>query len=308
MNAHTKRCFATAVAVVLFCTACGNNSQPAAPETTAAETAPPTTAPETPERPADTMAPSGEAAGADGHQHAHGAATTPAVEPYPSVSLRILDDPAGGWLLHSAPSNFRIAPENVSTAHVDGEGHMHLYVDGVKVMRLYGEWHQMPPLAADTHEVRVELSSNDHSAMAIDGVVVDDTVTLEVSADEATLATDDSTGAQDPTGHDMSGMDSAESAGTGSGEGTNPAQTVSIEIVDGEPVGGHQRVGVALNSEVAVTVTSDLAEEVHVHGYDILHAVSPGRPLNFSFTADIPGVFEVELEGSGGLLAQLTVS
>ena len=175
---------------------------------------------------------------------------------------------------------------------------MHLYVDGVKIMRLYGEWHQMPPLAAGTHEIRVELSSNDHSAMAIDGVIVDDTVTLEVSEDEATLETHDS------TEHDMSDMDSE---GTGSSDGTDH-QAISIEIVDGEPVGGHQRIEVDLNSEVALTVTSDLAEEVHVHGYDILHAVSPGQPLHFSFTADIPGVFEIELEGSGRLLLQLTVS
>ena len=35
------------------------------------------------------------------HEHTHGAATTPAVEPYPSVSVRILEDPSGGWLLHT---------------------------------------------------------------------------------------------------------------------------------------------------------------------------------------------------------------
>ena len=55
-------------------------------------------------------------------------------------------------------------------------------------------------------------------------------------------------------------------------------------------------------------VTSDTAEEIHVHSYDILHSVAVGQPLHFSFTADIPGVFEVELEGSGRLLLQLTVS
>ena len=161
---------------------------------------------------------------------------------------------------------------------------MHLYIDGIKITRLYGEWHQMPLLTAGTHEIRVELSSNDHSTMAIDGIIVDDTVTLEVSEDEATLVADDSIDDEDPS------------------------QTISIRIVDGEPVGGHQRVEVDLNSEVAVMVTSDVAEEVHVHSYDILHSVTSGQPLHFSFIAEIPGVFEVELEGSGRLLVQLTVS
>ncbi len=280
--------------------ACGDDSETTDPANTAAGS---------PAAHSDaTTTPNNDDSGTGGHgnahEHTHGAATTPAVEPHPSVSVRILDDPSGGWLLHSAATNFRMAPENVSTAHVDGEGHMHLYIDGVKIMRLYGEWHQLPPLAAGTHEIRVELSSNDHSAMAIDGVIVDETVTLEVSEDEATLVTDDSMRTQDSTGHDMSDMDSD----AGSSDGTDPSQAISIEIVDGEPVGGHQRVEVDLNSEVVISLTSDVSEEVHVHGYDILHAVSPGQPLRFSFTAEIPGVFEVELEGSGRLLLQLTVS
>ncbi len=308
MYKRTQRCLVLALAVVILAAACGDDSETADQDSTV----PSTTEGAHQEHSDTTTTLSSDDSATDGHgnahEHTHGAATTPAVEPYPSVSLRILEDPSGGWLLHSVPTNFRMAPENVSTAHVDGEGHMHLYIDGVKIMRLYGEWHQMPPLAAGTREVRVELSSNDHSAMAVDGVIVDDTVTLEVSKDEATLEPGDSMDTRDSPEHDMSDMDSGESEDADSVDGSDPTQTVSIEIVDGEPVGGHRRVEVDLNSEVALTVASDHAEEVHVHGYDILHAVSPGQPLHFSFTAEIPGVFEVELEGSGRLLLQLTVS
>ncbi len=144
-----------------------------------------------------------------------------------------------------------------------------------------------------------------HGAATTPAVEPYESVTLKVSEDEATLETDDSMDTQDSTEHDMSDMDSE---GADSSDGMNHPKGISIEIVDGEPVGGHQRVEVDLNSEVAISVTSDHAEEVHVHGYDILHAVSPGQPLHFSFAANIPGVFEVELEGSGRLLLQLTVS
>lgn len=85
-------------------------------------------------------------------------------------------------------------------------------------------------------------------------------------------------------------------------------QTVTVEVVGGDPVGGVQRVEVAVGSVVALMVTSDTAQEVHVHGYDILRAVSDGHPAHFAFTAAIPGVFEVELEGSGRLLLQLEIS
>ena len=85
-------------------------------------------------------------------------------------------------------------------------------------------------------------------------------------------------------------------------------QTISVDVVDGGPEGGVRRVAVDRGSVVALRVTSDTAEEVHVHGYDILRAVSGGHPAHFAFTAEIPGVFEVELEGSGRLLLQLEIS
>ena len=55
---------------------------------------------------------------------------------------------------------------------------MHLYIDGEKVSRLYGEWHHIGPLAPGEHEVRVELSANDHSAMAVDGDIIDATAVI----------------------------------------------------------------------------------------------------------------------------------
>lgn len=51
----------------------------------------------------------------------------------------------------------------------------------------------------------------------------------------------------------------------------------------------------------------DAAEEVHVHGYDITKALQPGKTETVSFKATIPGIFEIELEGSHTLLAQLKV-
>jgi hypothetical protein len=50
---------------------------------------------------------------------------------------------------------------------------------------------------------------------------------------------------------------------------------------------------------VRFRVRSPTAEELHVHGYDILREVPPGRTVSVSFEATIEGIFEIELEHSG---------
>lgn len=48
-------------------------------------------------------------------------------------------------------------------------------------------------------------------------------------------------------------------------------------------------------------------EEVHVHGYAISEPLPAGETVRMSFEATIPGIFEIELEGSHVLLARLEV-
>jgi heme/copper-type cytochrome/quinol oxidase subunit 2 len=58
---------------------------------------------------------------------------------------------------------------------------------------------------------------------------------------------------------------------------------------------------------VRFRVRSDVADEVHVHGYDLMKDVEPGQTVTFSFPASIPGIFEIELENAGEQIAQLRV-
>jgi heme/copper-type cytochrome/quinol oxidase subunit 2 len=58
---------------------------------------------------------------------------------------------------------------------------------------------------------------------------------------------------------------------------------------------------------VEIVVTSDVADHVHLHGYDIMRDVAPGKTARIRFRANVPGRFEVELEDRGVQIADLTV-
>jgi hypothetical protein len=58
---------------------------------------------------------------------------------------------------------------------------------------------------------------------------------------------------------------------------------------------------------VKFRVRVDVTDHVHVHGYDLLRDVTPGKTVTFSFPAEITGIFEIELEDRGEEIAQLRV-
>jgi hypothetical protein len=67
------------------------------------------------------------------------------------------------------------------------------------------------------------------------------------------------------------------------------------------------RVEVAKGSLVRVTVTSDVADELHIHGYDLPVKLPAGAPASIEFRADKTGLFEVETHESHLVLFQLLV-
>jgi len=82
----------------------------------------------------------------------------------------------------------------------------------------------------------------------------------------------------------------------------------TVLIRDGEPVGGIQELEYDAGDQIRFEVTSDVADEVHVHGYDLMEEVPAGGTVSFDFPAEIEGIFEVELEGRREQIAELRVN
>jgi hypothetical protein len=90
---------------------------------------------------------------------------------------------------------------------------------------------------------------------------------------------------------------------------TSPAaaQTIRIRYAGGKVSGVDAVVKVKRGSTVALVVTSDTADEVHLHGYDKSADVSKGGTATITFTATLAGRWEVELEKLGRRLVVLQV-
>jgi len=102
------------------------------------------------------------------HEMQHGMIEVPAIGA-PQVAISVEEDPMNGWNVTVTTNNFRFTPTEVNRENVDNTGHAHLYVDGVKIARLYGPYFHIPYLPVGDHEISVNLSTNDHSYFMVDG-------------------------------------------------------------------------------------------------------------------------------------------
>jgi hypothetical protein len=125
--------------------------------------------------------------------------------------------------------------------------------------------------------------------------------TTSASATPSTTAT--TAAATSPSGATAPSGGATSAAPTQAPQG----QVVAITVAGGKVTGPTGRVPVKQGTTVTLQVTSDVTDEVHLHGYDKHVDVPKGGTANLTFTADLTGVFEVELEQRSLPLVQLQV-
>jgi hypothetical protein len=111
---------------------------------------------------------------------------------------------------------------------------------------------------------------------------------------------------EEPTGPEK--IACAELEGKGGAQAAGGADEPTVVIRNGEPVGGVQELEYSAGDEIRFRVESDVADEVHVHGYDLSEDVPAGGTVSFEFPAEIEGIFEIELEGRKEQIAELRVN
>jgi hypothetical protein len=115
----------------------------------------------------------------------------------------------------------------------------------------------------------------------------------------------------DPSASPSSGSPTATAGSSGAAGPTVAPQAagrrIEVSVADGRVSGATGRVPVEVGEQVTLAMTSDVADEVHLHGYDLTAELTPGEPAELTFPATVPGVFEVELHHAGTVLLSLQV-
>ncbi len=112
----------------------------------------------------------------ESHSHSHSIINTS----IPSgVSFEINKDSKSGYNLQIITQNFTFTPENVNTQHIEGQGHAHVYINGVK-QRIYSNWVHIPHLKKGENEITVTLNGNDHSELMYKNEKIEATKTITV--------------------------------------------------------------------------------------------------------------------------------
>jgi hypothetical protein len=83
-----------------------------------------------------------------------------------------------------------------------------------------------------------------------------------------------------------------------------PTPTPELPLLKGGKV---TRLEYKKDDTVKFRVVSPVAEEVHIHGYDIAKDLEPNKEITVSFKATIEGIFEIEYEHAGEQIGELRV-
>lgn len=119
-------------------------------------------------------------AGGDAGHSDHGIVEIGEEYQVPNMDILVTQDHSGTWLLKIELNQFTFAPERVGeNAPSYNEGHAHLYINGEKINRLYGEYYNLGTLPKGKNEITVTLNSNNHGVLSYKGKPIQKSVIVE---------------------------------------------------------------------------------------------------------------------------------
>lgn len=104
----------------------------------------------------------------------------PEGEPSPTLALRAEIEEDRGVTLYLDTTEFTFDEAGADGPHVPGHGHAHLYIDTIKIGRIYGATFRTEPLEPGRHVVSVTLNTNDHRSYGRDDATIGATIEITI--------------------------------------------------------------------------------------------------------------------------------
>ncbi|MEH7382936.1 hypothetical protein V7138_20900 [Bacillus sp. JJ1533] len=94
----------------------------------------------------------------------------PPLHPAPAITGSVVQDPSGTWLLEINTEHFKFEPKKAGSNVITfNEGHAHIYLNGKKINRLYGQFYHLDKLPSGKHHIKVTLNGNNHGVFMVNG-------------------------------------------------------------------------------------------------------------------------------------------
>jgi plastocyanin len=82
---------------------------------------------------------------------------------------------------------------------------------------------------------------------------------------------------------------------------------VSVTVTGKQVTPAPSTINLAVGETLTLTVTSDHADELHIHGFEIEKTLEAGKPLSVTVTGSQPGLYDVETHHPELRLLQIAV-
>ena len=96
------------------------------------------------------------------------------------------------------------------------------------------------------------------------------------------------------TSSTSSSTSSSSSSGSSSSSSSATGRVIEITVTGSKVTPAPATVDLAVGEKLTLTVTSDHADQLHIHGFEIEKDLVAGMPLSVTVTGAQPGVYEVE--------------
>lgn len=100
----------------------------------------------------------------------------------------------------------------------------------------------------------------------------------------------------------------SESPSTPTPSPSETGRTLAVSVTGSTVKPAPATVDLPVGQTLTLTVTSDHADEVHAHGFEVEKEVAAGGTATLVLTAKDPGVYEVEMHHPALLLLKIAVS